>query len=129
MRLEEMPGYSLPTLAVWPQPWYEGDRWQMYDLKLQDDTSLKWYKSFVDTESGHVKAEVYDSYSLAKSAAEERNKGLNTVGEQVHLAQIERDSLRLKVEKAVVRQSRLFAEEELMLLEGKRRNKNYPKPK
>ncbi|EHK9180241.1 hypothetical protein KCU29_002834 [Vibrio parahaemolyticus] len=128
MRLEEMPGYSLPTLAVWPQPWYEVGRWQMYDLKFQDDTSLKWYKSFVQTESGHVKAEVYDNYSLAKIAAEERNKGLNTVVEQIHLTQIERDSLRLKVEKAVVRQSRLFGEEELMLLEGKRRNKSYPKP-
>lgn len=23
MNIEEMPGYGYPTIAVWPEPWYE----------------------------------------------------------------------------------------------------------
>ncbi|UAL43694.1 hypothetical protein K8B83_02035 [Shewanella inventionis] len=105
MWLEQMPGYSLPTLAVWPQPWYEAGIWQMYDLKLRKDGSLKWYKAFVELETKHVKSEVYDSYELAVEAAIKRNTVLSEELANLDLSISEKESLLLKIEKDVTRQS------------------------
>ncbi|MEZ8444939.1 hypothetical protein AB6C93_03650 [Vibrio splendidus] len=128
MRLEQMAGYLFPTLAVWPKPWYEGGLWQMYDLKLREDGSLDWYKGYIATASGHAKADVYESYEDAKNVAIKRNceliSALDKLGVPVH----QRVSLSLKIEKAVTIQSRLFGEEQLMLLEGIRRHRESPRP-
>lgn len=129
MRIEQMPGYSLPTLAVWPQPWYEGCLWQMYELKLRKDGSLHWYIGFYEFDTNHVKADVYDTYESAVQIAKKRNLELNITFNQLELAKHERESLQLKIEKEVTRQSRLFGEEQLMLSEGLSRHKETPRPR
>lgn len=128
MRLEQMAGYLFPTLAVWPKPWYEGGGWQMYDLKLREDGSLDWYKGYIETASGHVRADVYEYYEDAKDVAIKRNgeliSALDKLGVPVH----QKVSLSLKIDKAVTIQNRLFGEEQLMLLEGRRRHRESPRP-
>jgi hypothetical protein len=128
MRLEQMRGYSLPTLAAWPQPWFETGLWQMYELKLCKNDSLKWYHGHIELETKHVKADIYGSYELAAEAAVERNNELSEEITNLNLPISEKESLLLKVEKIVTRQSRLFAEEQLMLSEGIRRHKKTPRP-
>ncbi|MFA1576155.1 hypothetical protein [Vibrio cyclitrophicus] len=128
MRLEQMAGYSFLTLAVWPKPWYEGGLWQMHDFKLREDGSLEWCKSYTETASGHAKADVYDSYEDAKKVAVKRNNELISALDKLNVPASQRASLSLKVEKAVTRQSRLFGEEQLMLLEGIRRHSESPRP-
>ncbi|MEZ8512800.1 hypothetical protein AB6D22_18305 [Vibrio splendidus] len=128
MRLEQVSGYSFPTLAVWPKPWYESGLWQMHDFKLHEDGSLEWYKSYVDTASGHAKADVYDSYEDAKEVAVKRNHELISALDKLDVPASQKASLLLKVDKAVTRQSRLFGEEQLMLLEGIRRHSESPRP-
>ncbi|MEZ8260330.1 hypothetical protein AB6C49_23600 [Vibrio cyclitrophicus] len=128
MRLEQMSGYSFPTLAVWPKPWYESGLWQMHDFKLHEDGSLEWYKSYVETASGHAKADVYDSYEDAKEVAVKRNHELISALDKLDVPASQKASLLLKVDKAVTRQSRLFGEEQLMLLEGIRRHSESPRP-
>ncbi|EJA3099215.1 hypothetical protein MWT32_003020 [Vibrio parahaemolyticus] len=128
MRLEQMTGYLFPTLAVWPKPWYEGGLWQMYDFKLREDGTLEWYKSYIATASGHAKADVYESYEDAKEVAVKRNGELKSVLDKLGVSSSQKASLSLKVDKAVTRQSRLFGEEQLMLLEGIRRHSEFPRP-
>jgi hypothetical protein len=128
MRLEQIPGYSLPTLAAWPQPWYETSLWQMYELKLCKDGNLKWYQGHIELETKHVKADVYNSYELAVKAAIEKNSELSERVTNLGLPLTEKESLLLKVEKMVTRQSRLLGEEQLMLAEGIRRHQRDPRP-
>jgi len=128
MLLEEMPGYSLQTLAAWPQPWYENSLWQMYEFKLCKDGSLKWYPAYIELETKHVKCDVYDSYELAVEAAVQRNNELSEKLATLNLAITEKESFLLKVEKEVTRKSRLFSEEQLMLSEGIRRNQKSLRP-
>ncbi|MEC4724272.1 hypothetical protein HWQ46_01755 [Shewanella sp. D64] len=123
MLLEQMPEYLLPTLAAWPQPWYEVGLWQMYELKLCKDGSLKWYLG-----TKYMKAEVYNSYKLAVEAAIDKNIELSEKPTNLDLSISEKDSLLLKIEKEVTRQSRLFGEEQLMLSEGIRRHLETPRP-
>lgn len=129
MRLDQMPGYSFPTLAVWPQPWYEQGSWLMYDYKLIQDGSLRWFKSIKESASGHAKAEIYSSYEDAKESAEKRNPELIKNIDNLNISASEKASLSLKVEKGVTRQSRLLNEEQLMLIEGIRRHNKFPRPK
>lgn len=128
MRLEQMSGYFFPTLAVWPKPWYEAGLWQMYDLKLREDGSLGWYKSYLENSVGHAKADVYESYDDAKIVAEKRNNELKDTLDKLDVVPSKKASLSLKVDKAVTGQSRLFGEEQLMLLEGIRRHAKSPRP-
>ena len=128
MRLEQMHGYALPTLATWPQPWVESCLWQMYELKLCKDNSLKWYRGYIELETNRVKADIYESYELAVEAAVERNNELSEKITNLTLPISEKQSLLLKVEKIVTRQSRLIGEEQLMLSEGIRRHQKTPRP-
>lgn len=128
MWLEQIPGYSLPTLAVWPQPWYEACMWQMYDLKCHKDGSLKWYKSFIELESKHLRADVYDSYESAIIAAVKINAELSMTFAKLDLSISEKESLELKINKEITKQSRLLGEEQLMLSEAIRRHQKVPRP-
>ncbi|HBY87312.1 MAG TPA: hypothetical protein DEO86_15715 [Colwellia sp.] len=128
MRLEQMPGYSLPTLAAWPKPWFETSSWQMYELKLCKDDSLKWYRGCIEIKTEHVKADIYNTYKLAVEAAVERNIELSEKITNLNLPKSKKESLLLKVEKMVTSQSRLFGEEQLMLSEGIRRHQKTPRP-
>lgn len=128
MKLEQMPGYSLPTLAVWPQPWYEGCLWQMHELKLYGNGSLKWYEGYLEVDGGHIKADVYGSYKLAVETAVKKNNEISDKHASPNSPIGHSESLLLKIEKEVTRQSRLFGEEQLMLSEAIRRYIETPRP-
>lgn len=128
MLSEQIPGYSLQTLAAWPQPWYENLLWQMYELKRCEDGSLRWYLGWIESVTKHVKADVYKTYELAVDAAIQRNNELSEKLTNLNLPVTEKESLLLKVEKEVTRKSRLFSEEQLMLSEGIRRHQKSPRP-
>lgn len=122
MTPEQMPGYGYPILAVWPEPWYEAQGWQMYDYKFCPDGSLKWFKSTILTENGHVKVEHYSDYDKAMSVANERNI-LNLLNiYKLDLSEQQQHSLELKSKKIIQAKSRLANEERLMLSEAIRRS-------
>jgi hypothetical protein len=129
MRASQMPGNDLPTLAIWPERWYETDSWMIYDYKLKTDGTLKWYRSYTETENGHVKAIVYDDYTEAKNRTLRDNVLLISNINSLQVSEEIKQSLRLKVEKAIDCKSRLQNEELLMLQEAVKRNENAPRPK
>ncbi len=128
MRMDQMPGYGLPTLAMWPERWEYSNRWVMYDYKLRIDGSLKWYRSFFEDQNGFVKGMVYDSFEEARAAAIEANKNLVKNLESLALSDEIKGSLSLKVEKAIDCKGRLQNEEQLMLQEAIRRHADDPRP-
>lgn len=116
-----MPGYRYPTLAVWPEPWYEVNRWHIHEFKLLPDGTTKWYKGWIECEDGHCKADVYDSLHEAILVAEQRN---SLLFKQISTLAYEKEALRsieLKTIKSIQCKSRLANEEELMLTEAMRR--------
>lgn len=127
MRLDEMPGYGLPTLAMWPKLWYETNRWMMYDYKLMPDGKLKWFRSYA-ARQGHARAICYDTLEEASAAASQVNKQLYEDIESLTLSDLAKQSLRLKVEKEITCKSRLLNEEQLMLNEAIRRHLDDEQP-
>ncbi|KUM52198.1 hypothetical protein [Rheinheimera sp. EpRS3] len=123
MTPEQMPGYGYPTLAVWPEPWYETQGWLMHDYKICPDGSLKWFKSTILTENGHVKAEYFTTFDRAVSVADERNIQHLANLSKLDLSEQQRYSLELKAKKTIQAKSRLANEEQLMLSEAIRRSK------
>lgn len=128
MRLEQMSGYSFPTMAVWPKPLYENHLWQMYELKLTEEGALKWFRGYCESDEGHLKADIYGTYELAVKVAEERNQELSKTFTDINFHRGNKESLLLKVEKEITRQSRLLGEEQLMLSEAKRRHQQTERP-
>jgi hypothetical protein len=129
MLITQMPGFSEPTIAVFPFPWYDNyGRWMLHALKLQPDLSLKWRRHFVDDGQGRAKSEVFKVYEEARTRACEFNVGLdqriNSVVQDMEI----RHSLLLKAEKEITVQQRLADEEQLMLAEAIRRNRLLPVP-
>lgn len=128
MRLNQLPGYGLPDLAFWPQPWYETDAWQMYSLKLRTDGTVHWYRRHVDrNNSGHASVDFYDNYVEARESAVEMNKNIDFDIDKLSLSPSEKESLRLKVEKALTAKSRLIDEEQIMLKEAVKKHANDPR--
>ncbi|EJR0108955.1 TPA: hypothetical protein MYM48_003766 [Klebsiella pneumoniae] len=125
MRMNKLPGYGLPELAFWPQPKYERNNWSMFCLKLRDDGTLAWYRRYVNRGMPNLAFDdVYDSYLDARKAAEELNKNIAFNIDDLSLTQQQRESLRLKIDKALISKSRLMDEEHMMLNEAIRRHTN-----
>jgi len=124
MRLDQMKGFSYPTLAIWPQPKPEfGDVWQMHEYKLTEDEKLAWFPRYVETENKHVRLDIYNTYEDAVAVAKEQNPKLILQLNSIGLNESKQESLRLKVEKAVMSKGRLQSEERLMLQEAIRSHK------
>ncbi|WP_412514095.1 hypothetical protein [Shewanella indica] len=118
----QLPGYGLPTLAVFPEPWFEkGVGYLMCECKLKKDGSLKWYLRYLK-EGDHFKADFYSNLDEALKVAEESNESLSREVEALSLSSCSKSSISLKVEKAVTVRKRRLLEEHLMLLEAIKRN-------
>ncbi|HED1651887.1 TPA: hypothetical protein R4S58_003565 [Enterobacter hormaechei subsp. hoffmannii] len=128
MRLNKLPGYGLPELAFWPQPKYERNEWSIYCLKLRRDGTPAWYRHFVDRGTEfRAYGDDYENYELAKERALELNKGVNFNIDELPLSAEEKESLRLKVDKALTAKKRLMDEENMMLSEAVKRHIKDPR--
>ncbi|KGK41880.1 hypothetical protein LH51_04275 [Nitrincola sp. A-D6] len=122
MKESQLPGYGLPTLAVFPEPWFEkGFGYLMYECKLKKDGSLGWYKRYLK-EDEHFKADFYNTLDEAVKAAEESNESLSREVDTLSISSASKSSICLKVEKAVTVRKRRLLEEHLMLSEAIKRN-------
>lgn len=118
----QLPGYGLPTLAVFPEPWFEkGFGYLMYECRLEQDESLRWYKRYLK-EGEHFKADFYSTLDEALKAAEDSNRLLSREVEALSISSSSKSSITLKVEKAVTVKKRRLLEEHLMLSEAIKRN-------
>lgn len=120
-----IPGYSLTALAMFPQPWYESGCYLMFEYKLKADGDLKWYKKFNEIDKHHFKAEIYNELKLAIVVSIKENIKLIKNIDTLDISDFEKNSLKLKVEKAVTALSRKINEELLMLNEAIRRNHDH----
>jgi hypothetical protein len=128
MRLSKLPGYGLPELVFWPQPKYERNEWSIYCLKLRTDGTLAWYRHFVDRGTEYrAYGDDYHSYVLAKERAIELNNGVDFNIDDLPLSPEEKESLHLKVDKALTAKKRLMDEEELMLSVAMKRHTKDPR--
>lgn len=122
-----IPGYSLTALAVFPQPWHEADCYLMYEYKLKDDGNLKWYKKYNEIDKNNFKSETYDELKTAIDSSIIENIKLIKNIDNLHISNTEKLSLNLKIQKEVTAISRRINEEQLMLNEAIRRNKDLPR--
>ncbi|WP_417784192.1 hypothetical protein [Terasakiella pusilla] len=126
MTPEQMDGYGLTTLAVWPEPWHENEGWLMHEYKVKKNGELQWYVSYVPTESGHVKASFFNNFDEASKVANSKNEILKQELQLLNLSPELLRSYELKAEKAITAKSRLAHEERLMLAEAIKKWKNAP---
>ncbi|ETI58083.1 hypothetical protein [Marinomonas profundimaris] len=122
MLLKEIYGYDAPCLGIWPMPWYENPGYfLMYELKLIND-KLKWLHRSIESQKrpGHAKADVYDDYLVAAKIAKENSVSIAHIVNGLDISDIEKSSLTLKAEKALMVKKRLMDEEFLMLQEAKK---------
>lgn len=118
----QLPGYGLPALAAFPEPWFEkGSGYLMYECKLKKDGNLDWF-IYYRKEGGGLKADIYDSLEQAVSSAKKLTDSLIKNIENLDTPDVLKMSLRLKVEKSVTVRKRLLLEEHLMLSEAIFRN-------
>ncbi|WP_246103750.1 hypothetical protein [Yersinia kristensenii] len=83
----------------------------MHSLKLRTDGTLTWYQHFVDRGMpGHAFIDDHDDYVDARKVVEELNKNVDFDIDKLLLSLPEKESLRLKVDKALTAQTRLMDE-------------------
>lgn len=129
MRLDQMPHYSKPTLAVFPfRDAQIGWNWQLRALKLFPDSRLEWKLYAFDSGTGHAKAAVFADYTEALNAANQFNQHISERISQAVIDPIQRTSINLKVDKTLTAARRLRDEEALMENEAIKRNAHLPRP-
>lgn len=125
MQISQISGYELPSLAIWPKPFYEkGSGYLMYECKLKNDGSLQWYKKYINAGESKIKNDHYQDLTLATEVAKAYNIDSKKRINELNLSNIEKESLFIKLEKAVTALSRRIYEEQLMFDEAVRRNLN-----
>jgi hypothetical protein len=129
MLITKMPGYSFPTVAIYPFAWYEnGGMWIMWAFKVKPDGTLKWMRHYVDRGTGNAHSDGYSTFKEANEVAKEFNKNIR---ERVNVLEFDDElklSISLKAEKDVMAEERLAQEEQLMLGEAIKRSADFPKP-
>lgn len=129
MRLDQMPHFSKPTLAVFPfRDFQIGWRWHLRALKLFPDFNLQWARYFYDSGDGHARGTAYTDHAEAMSAANEFNQHIRELISQAVTEPVHQASITLKVEKALTAARRIHDEEALMESEAIRRNAHLPRP-
>lgn len=129
MRLDQMPHFSKPTLAVLPfREFNIGWVWQLKALKLFPGYHLEWKLHAIDSGTGHARAAVFTDHTEAMNAANDFNQHTSerisqAVTDPTHLA-----SIILKVDKALTAAGRIRKEEDLMEAEAIRRNAHLSRP-
>lgn len=122
MPYSQIPNFALPTLAMCPQPWYElNGTFMMYEYKLKKTGELKWYIRFIRQGNDIGRADLYNDLKSAFEVATAYNSQIIDNIAILDITDEEKNSLFLKVEKAVMVQSRLINEEQLMLQEAIKR--------
>lgn len=127
MLLTQMPGYTKPTVAIFPFRWYEVDRWIIRAFKYHPDGTLKWMQHFIERD-GHAACEAYDTFDEAHEAVYVFNESIRSKTREFVLDEELQNSIALKAEKEITAQERLTKEEWLMLQEALRRNASLPRP-
>lgn len=129
MQISRLSGYGLPELAFWPQPNYDNNKWLMYCLKLREDGSLHWYRRYIERgRPGVAYADDYEDYPSAKDAAIDLNQKVTFEVDSLGISDSHKESLRLKIEKALTAKSRLMDEEYLMYQVAIQKHANSPRP-
>ncbi|WP_271270523.1 hypothetical protein [Aliamphritea hakodatensis] len=128
MLLEQIAGYELPTLGLWPHYSPQFDCWMMHAYKLKKNGSLAWYKYFIEGGNDWVKPELYSDLKEAESVARDRNPALLLNIDSLAVKDEVRLSLRLKVDKALKSRDRLIEEELLMLEVAKEKHSKAERP-
>ncbi|WP_228142293.1 hypothetical protein, partial [Acinetobacter pittii] len=128
MRIEQMPGYEYPVLAYWLEYWHEANKWQIIEYKLLSDGMLKWYKQYYEVESGCIKSSCFDIKNDALAYVNYENSHISSRVATLKLSEIEKNSIKLKIEKAIDAKRRLMYEEELMLTAAINKYKNTQRP-
>jgi hypothetical protein len=129
MLISKMPGYSKPTIALYPFMWHQVvGVWLMWALKLQDDGSLKWMKHYIDHGNGQAYSDRYTNFDEATAAAKEFNEYIRERVYALVISEERKISICLKAEKSVTAEARLAKEEQLMLNESIKRTVGFSRP-
>ncbi|MDH0830635.1 hypothetical protein [Klebsiella michiganensis] len=100
----------------------------MYSLKLRTDGTLHWFKHYLERGiPPHAYAHTYENYEDARNWAIEMNKNIDIDIYKLTLSLPEKESLRLKVDKALTAKIRLMDEEQMMLNEATMKHTNDPR--
>ncbi|QYG06060.1 hypothetical protein [Janthinobacterium sp. PAMC25594] len=130
MLITKMPGYSKPTIAIYPFMWHQlVGVWIMWAYKFQPDGTLKWMRHYVEDENGTAKAERYMNFAEANADAKKFNQSIRDRVYALDVSEEQKVSISLKAEKAITAEERLASEEQLMLNESIKRTVDFPKPK
>lgn len=128
MEIEKMPGYGYPVLAYWLQYWYEFNKWQIKEYKLSPDGNLKWFNQYYELKPGIIRSSWFDKKKDALVYVDYENSHISSRVSALNLSEIEKSSIKLKVEKAIEAKKRLMYEEELMLTVAINKFKNTQRP-
>jgi hypothetical protein len=129
MLITKMPGYSYPTIAIYPFAWYEnGGLWIMWALKLKADGVLKWMHHYIESD-GHAKGLIYQTFKEANAATLEFNKSIRERVNSLDWDENQKVSISLKAEKHITAETRLAQEEQFMLAESIKRTARLLRPK
>ena len=129
MLISKMPGYSKPTISLYPFMWHQVvGVWIMWALKFQDDGTLKWMRHYVDRGTGSAHSDRYNNFDEANAVAKEFNKSIRERAYALDIPEEQKLSISLKTEKAVTAEERLAKEERFMLNESIKRNADFPRP-
>lgn len=100
----------------------------MLELQLKPDGSLDWYLRRDDESRDGFGPIHYQDYESAVAEAKATNTQLAGAVDQLALPTEQKESLRLKVQKALAVEERLLSEERLMLAEAVKRHAADPRP-
>jgi hypothetical protein len=125
----KIPINSSVALAMFPQPFHEAENlYFMHELKINKDGILQWYKKVDESPKGMHKLHKHTDLVTAINEATEQNKELIKNIFTLSLSDIEKSSLKLKVEKSITSLHRRLNEETLMLQEALKQHKNDKRP-
>ncbi|MBI1453449.1 hypothetical protein IL972_16195 [Acinetobacter sp. FL51] len=128
MKIEQMPGYGSPALAFWLEYCYEGNKWRIKEYKLISDGNLKWFDQYIEIKPNAVQGRFFENKSDALAYVNLENSNIASRIFTLALSEVEKKSLKLKVDKAIQAKSRLMNEEDLMLTAAIKKYQHHNKP-
>lgn len=128
MKIEQMPGYGYSALAFWIEYSYEVDRWRIKEYKLLSDGKLKWFDLYNEVKPNVVKGTFFKNKNDALAYVNLENLNIDSRISALALSEVNKESLKLKVEKAIQAKSRLMNEEDLMLTTAIKKHQHHSKP-
>lgn len=100
----------------------------MFELQLQPSGNLGWFLRRYDDKHGGFGPITYRDVDSAIAEANNTNQLLSTAVDHLQLPAEQKESLRLKVKKALMSEERRTNEERLMLAEAERIHRSDPRP-